>query len=224
VSKFYIPTNGVDGWQSLLADPVKHWKTGYSARALAYCWESAMYFPAEIIKLFKGTAIEGAKLLLGIPEHKVTLPGGIRQSQNDLFVLAKVGSELVSIAIEGKVSEPFGPTIGEWMKDASKGKSIRLDYLKQQLGLTSEIDPNIRYQLLHRTASAVIEAKRFNASKAVMIVHSFSQENLWFEDYAAFLALYGKSAEAGELISVAAIDGVELYIGWAKGDTKFLLC
>jgi|GEM_PF-3281653 len=32
MSKIYTPTNGVSDWQSLLADPIKHWKTGYSAR------------------------------------------------------------------------------------------------------------------------------------------------------------------------------------------------
>ena len=73
MSKFYIPTNGVAGWQSLLADPVKHWKTGYSAKALACCWEEAQGFPVEVINLFEGTALEGIKFLLGIPEHKVPL-------------------------------------------------------------------------------------------------------------------------------------------------------
>ncbi len=223
MTKFYTPTNGVEGWQALLADPVKHWKTGYSAKALAHCWEEAQGFPVEVIKLFKETALEGIKLLLGIPEHKVPLRGGSTQSQNDLFVLAKVNDELVSITVEGKVAEPFGPTLGEWIQDASAGKSVRLDYLKKQLCLKGDINPNIRYQLLHRTASAVIEAKRFNASKAVMIVHSFSQESLWIEDYAAFLALYGKSAGVGELVCVCNVDGIELYTGWAKGNEKYLL-
>jgi hypothetical protein len=35
----------------------------------------------------------------------------------------------------------------------------------------------IRYQLLHRAASVVIEAERFNASYAVLPVHSFSPLN-----------------------------------------------
>ena len=222
MSRFLVPTNGVKGWQTLLADPVKHWKTGYSAKALSYCWEEALGFPAEIVKLFDGTALEDIKFLLGIPEHKVPLRGGSTQSQNDLFVLAKVNDELVSITVEGKVTEPFGPTLGEWLQDASAGKSVRLDYLKKQLGLRGEISPNIRYQLLHRTASAIIEAKRFNAAKAVMIVHSFSQESLWFDDYSAFMALYGKSAGVGELVFVCTADGVQLYLGWAKGEAKYL--
>lgn len=225
MSKIYVPTTGVESWQELLADPVKHWKTGYSAKSLAYSWEEANGFPAEIKKLFASAPKLGLKdieLLLAIPEHKVPLPGGNTQSQNDVFVLGKAEEELVSIAIEGKVSEPFGPTVGEWLTDASSGKNKRLDYLKKVLGLTEEVDPSVRYQLLHRTASAVIEAKRFNAPNAAMVVHSFSQTSEWFEDYANFLKLFGVVAQVGELVCAGERDGVELYFGWAKGVKRYL--
>ena len=58
--------------------------------------------------------------------------------------------------------------------------------------------------------------------KAVMIVHSFSQENLWFDDYSAFLALYSKSASVGDLVRVCTVEGIDLFLGWAKGDAKYL--
>jgi len=41
LSKIYIPTTKPEDWQSLLADPEKHWRKGYSAKALAYCWQEA---------------------------------------------------------------------------------------------------------------------------------------------------------------------------------------
>ena len=41
MSKILAFTSGPDDWQALLADPVKHWRPGYSARTLAYCWEAA---------------------------------------------------------------------------------------------------------------------------------------------------------------------------------------
>ncbi len=70
--------------------------------------------------------------LLVIPEYQGPLPGGARPSQNDLFVLAKaIDDELVTITIEGKVAEPFGPTLSEWLKDKTKGKARRLVYLKE---------------------------------------------------------------------------------------------
>jgi len=39
--KFYVPSKGLGFWKAFLAEPEKQWKTGYSARALAYCWEEA---------------------------------------------------------------------------------------------------------------------------------------------------------------------------------------
>jgi hypothetical protein len=50
-------------------------------------------------------------ILLAFPEYKVPLPGGTRPLQNDVFVLAKGGDQLISIMIEGKVSEPFGELV-----------------------------------------------------------------------------------------------------------------
>ncbi len=223
--RIYVPTTGVESWQALLADPVKHWKTGYSAKSLAYSWEEAEGFPAEIKELFASApehGLEDIELLLAIPEHKVPLPGGSTQSQNDVFVLGKAARQLVAIAIEGKVSEPFGPTVGEWLTDASSGKHERLSYLKEVLGLAGEFDPNVRYQLLHRTASAVIEAKRCNAPKAAMVVHSFRQTNEWFEDYASFWKLFGVVAQIGALGGVGDRNGVELCLGWAKGAARYL--
>jgi len=220
----YTPSGGTQSWQEFLADPEKQWKTGYSAKALAYCWEEASGFPREIQELFNHSDSDDFVDIvpaLVFPEHKVPLPGGSTQSQNDAFVLARTPDELVSITIEGKVSEPFGETLGKW-NTQTKGKIERLAYLKKMLGLKDDINPNIRYQLLHRTASAIIEAKRFHATKAVMIVHSFSQESEWLEDYQAFVQLYGKEADIGELVHVTTTTGIDLYLGWAKGESRYL--
>jgi hypothetical protein len=221
MSRILIPTKGPGCWKQFLADP-KHWKAGYSAMSLAQCWEAANGFPPEIQKLFAAyPRFHNIELLLGIPEHKVALPGGRRASQNDIFLLAKAKGELVAITIEGKVNECFDKTVGEWIQQASSGKHERLAALRQELGL-AEIPTAIRYQLLHRTASAIIEAKRFNAASAVMIVHSFNQEHLWFDDYAAFVALFGATAKRGELVPLKDAAGVAVYSAWVTGDSKFL--
>ena len=131
------------------------------------------------------------ELLLAIPEYQVDLPGGKRPSQNDLFVLGRAkDGHLVSIMMEGKVAEPFGATLEIWLKDASEGKKKRLKFLCDTLGLSCEPPSHTRYQLFHRTASAIIEAKRFNANYAMMIVHSFSPEHKCFADYQDFLSLF----------------------------------
>jgi hypothetical protein len=59
----------------------------------------------------------------------VPLPGGRRESQNDAWVLAQCDSGLVSMTVEGKVSEPFGELVGDWFANPSKGKEDRLRFL-----------------------------------------------------------------------------------------------
>jgi len=197
MDKFFIPTNNPEDWQLLLADPDKQWRTVYSAKSLAYCWHKTNDFPHSIKRVFKNSGInlfQDIELLIAFPEWKVPLPGGRRPSQNDIFILAKGSNQLISITVEGKVRESFGEIVSEWKSDKNKGKQIRLKYLCDLLHLNKDQVDNIRYQLLHRTASAVIEAKRFNAENALMLVHSFSQEseqeNEGFQDYCKFLSLF----------------------------------
>ncbi len=183
MGKFFVPTTGTEEWKQLLADPEKQWRNGYSAKALACCWEEAGGFPKSVQQVFSRSDLErfkGIKFLLGFPEYKVPLPGGSHPSQSDIFVLAHSPAQLITIAVEGKVAESFGPTRSSWKEPDSKGKRCRLKYLRQLLGLSGISLDHIRYQLLHRTASALIEAERFNASTAMMMVHSFSQEDVWF--------------------------------------------
>jgi hypothetical protein len=129
---------------------------------------------------------------------------------------------LVSLSIEGKVNEPFASTVGEWLAGASDGKKHRLDALRSILRLGSSIPDHIRYQLIHRTASAVIEAERFGALHAVMLVHSFSPENLWFDDFAQFCALFGLVAQLDGIASTTLGNGVVLHLGWVHGDGRYL--
>jgi hypothetical protein len=227
MNRFYIPSSGVEDWRRLLADPEKHWRTGFSARSLAYAWESAKGFPPEIQDLFAHSdhPFQNVELLLAIPEHKVLMPPyGGHPSQNDLFVLAKdsVGN-LIALTIEGKVSESFGKILSEWNAEGSPGKLKRFAFIRETLGLTREIPETIRYQLLHRTASAVLEAERFTAQLAVMVVHSFNQNNLWFDDYKTFLSLFGATdASPGKLQFLAEVHGIKIFSGWARGEEKFL--
>ena len=168
MSKIYIPAVSADQWAQFLADPVKHWRKGYSARTLAYSWQEANGFPIEVQR-FLATQFPDIELLLAFPEHQVPLLGGSRPSQNDIWVLARSAGNLISIAVEGKVSETFGPTVQEWRAEASSGKSERLNFLCGQLGIQSDVPDTLRYQLLHRTVSALIEATRFGAAHAVML-------------------------------------------------------
>ena len=225
MSKVFIPANKPEDWASFLADP-KHWKTGYSAKTLAYAWHETDDFPPNVKQAFKQSnsdIFRNIEMLFAIPEYKVRLPGGRRPSQNDIFVIAKGNNQLVGIMVEGKVSEDFDKTIAEWKteRDIKTNKEKRLHYLLQELSL-KEVPDNSRYQLLHRTASAIIEARRFNARNALMLIHSFSQTYEHFEDYNQFLTLFGLIGKKDALVGPISIKGISLYFGWVKGDSKFL--
>lgn len=210
-----VPAADVQDWRQLLADPTLHWKPGYSAHSFAHSWQEARGFPASVQRIIESSgAFPDVEALLVLPEHKVSLPGGRSCSQSDAWVLARWRGGLVSGAIEGKCSESFGPTLGEWGQDASPGKEKRLAFLLHTLGLRARPSDDIGYQLLHRTASALIEAKRFHAGRAMMLVHSFSPQNEGFPDYSRFVELFGVSAEIGRLAFAGSPGGVDLYVGW----------
>ena len=224
MTKIFIPANNPDDWKPLVG--LENWKTGYSAKALAYCWQEANDFPESVRNVFIKSGIglfKNVKLLLAFPEYKTPLLGGRRASQNDIFILAKGNNKLISITVEGKVSEPFDKTVAEWKLESSKGKETRLKFLCDELLLAEEQIDHIRYQLLHRTASAIIEAKRFNAQDALMLIHSFSQYDEWFEDYSQFLALFGlNNVKPDSLVFAKNINGIDLYFSWVRGDKKYL--
>jgi hypothetical protein len=218
-------TSGPEDWQALLADPVKHWKSGYSARTLAYSWEAADGFPSEVAAPFAQSTeplLENVTPIFAIPEFKVPLPGGVRASQNDIFVLARSSSGPVSIMVEGKVKESFGPTLGEWRNEASTGKEERLNFLLRTLGLDATPAENIRYQLLHRAASALITGEQYRAAAAVLVVHSFSQECVGWPDYQAFTRLFGVEAELGLLQRLGSSAAIPLFGVWIVGNPSFL--
>jgi hypothetical protein len=118
VADILIPARSADDWQQFLAEPTKHWVTGRSAKILAHCWQAARDFPPSVRRVFKESPyplFHNIEMLLGIPERRVPLPGQGKASFSDLFVLAKAGGDLVSIAIEGKVGEKFDALISEWL-------------------------------------------------------------------------------------------------------------
>ena len=223
MNRIYIPAHSAEQWAQFLAEPVKHWRTGYSARTLAHSWQEAQGFPSEVHEVLSAAEpFADIELLLALPEHQVPLPGGSRPSQNDIWVLARTGIELVSIAVEGKVAEPFGPTVEEWLAESSPGKVARLEFLCAELGLRAPVPGQVRYQLLHRAASAVIEANRFCASHAVMLIHSFSHTKQWFQDYSAFATLFGADVEANRVASVGQSGAVKLHLCWVCGNEQYL--
>jgi hypothetical protein len=218
--RIFVPTKSTAQWQALLADPGKHWREGFSAKMLAERWESAPgNLPAEIrevlgtAKDFDGSSLE---LIAAFPEIKTALPGGSTASQTDLFAIVATGDRLLALGVEGKVDESFGKIISDW-KTESPGKLSRLHYLWNLLGLQQEPAGTIRYQLMHRAAATILEARRFRIDTAILLVHSFARRHSGFEDFVAWCGLFGKTPVQGALLHLADLDGTTFHAAWVSG-------
>jgi hypothetical protein len=226
MKRIFIPTVSGSDWQRLLGKPELHWKSGRSAMSAAACWEDAEpRLPTEISAVLEASGeqvLASLEMLVAIPEWEVELPGGDRPSQTDILALTRNEHGLVILGVEAKVDEPFGPTLGEKQTDASKGQLERIAYLEKELGCTSSLEDSIRYQLLHRTVSAILTARAFYAGTAVMLVHSFSPTARWREDFEAFASAINGNPLTDDIYEIELNEGPRLMIGWCKGAEKFL--
>ena len=218
--RILIPTEYITSWKSLFAEPDRQWRTGYSAMMTAQSWETAGGLPPEIKTVFvrsEGDYFNNLEMLIAIPEYKTDLKGGRRPSQSDVFALLRSDKGLVAVTVEAKAREDFGPTMTQWRYAVSdEGYTKRLRHIMENIGLGDSVPDHIRYQLLHRTASAVIEAKRFHCNAAVMLVQSFVESDAenHFEDYADFIGLYGAAPLKDQPILLAEFDGIKLFSAW----------
>ncbi|TXN25556.1 hypothetical protein [Methylobacterium sp. WL19] len=160
--------------------------------------------------------LAGAELVDAFLERWIELGDGLKPSQADVLAVLGLPGELAVMAVEGKVDEAFGPRVSEWLVGGSKGKIARLNRLSTTLGLSTEATNPLRYQLLHRTASAIYEAKRYRARVAVMMVHSFDPGDAGLADFKAFATAIGlPTADATRLAGPVQCEGVDLFLGWA---------
>lgn len=229
MTQILIPTKSFEDWKALLAKPDLHWKAGRSAMTIARSWEAAVRgggFPPEIAQLLASAQRpdwDELRLILAIPEYKVPLPGGVRPSQTDLVALLRGSKGLLAVAVEGKVDESFGPTIQQKHSEKSAGVDERLAFLCASLGLPMDCPGEIRYQLLHRTVSALLIARDFAAESAAMVVHSFDSASppAGLEDFKSFGRLLGMDLQPGLLVPVGERMGTNLYLGWCAGDQQY---
>ena len=165
-----------------------HWKQGRSAKALADSWHAANGLPERVLAvLSQAPEYAGVQLVDGWLERSTDLGDGRgSHSQTDLLALVDIGAELAVLAVEAKVTEPFGPLVCEWLKNDQHGKRQRLVGLCKLLELDISGVSELRYQLLHRTAAALLEAKRFKLSAAALVIHSFCPAATGLDDFRRF--------------------------------------
>ena len=221
MNRLLTPTSGPSDWRRLLADPGRQWVKGRSALELAVSWEAARRGPRGIppsvaAVLDSHPQLAGATLLLGIPEHQVQFDGGGHASQTDLWALLRAPVGLVSMSVEAKAGEGFDRTVASWLADAkpASGKPARLAQLKSILGIAVDLPETLRYQLLHRTASAIREAEKFGASCAVLLVQSFSSDPDSAAAYSTFCEVMGCVPQLGPLLEGPQVGTIQLYFAW----------
>ena len=198
-----------------------HWKQGRSAKALADAWYQANDFPPRVRAILQqDPTLSGVDLIDAWLERCTDLADGrSTASQTDLLAVASVGPELAIIAVEGKVTERFDKLVVEWLADGSEGKRTRLASLCNLLGLVAENVGDLRYQFFHRTAAAILEARRYRASRAVLLIHSFCPNATGLNDYIAFGRRLGFEKLGRDLISEPrTIGGIELQLAWISDD------
>jgi hypothetical protein len=204
-----------------LGKGILHWRVGRSAAELAHAWWNAKGIPPKVRTVIARCAEwRGASIVVAFFEHQTELGTPGRPSQTDLLVLTESPKGRGIIAVEGKASEPFGPLVEEWLRDKpSKGKDRRLADLCRKLSLNKGQVLKLRYQLLHRTASALIEAKRFGCPNALVLVHHFAVQGSGpsesAEDFARFTRSLGAPvADRGAISKSVKLDATTLRFAW----------
>lgn len=225
ILKFQIPIEVPKEIIPRLGKGELHWQIGRSAYELSTAWVRSGKIPDAVASvLAQVPEWATARLLEGVFERETEIPGAGRPSQTDLLAIVAMDDSNAILAVEGKVDEPFGPLVGEWLGDRpSENKTIRLAGLCATLGLQPAEALGLRYQLLHRCCAAIYEATRFRYVRAMMLVHSFAVTGTGnilpagFTDFSSFAAAVGMPVRTpGEVSGTKLFEGVELRLAWAS--------
>lgn len=197
----------VDDWRGLAGDD--KWVPTRSAYELAHCWHQFGGLPEPIASALDASGHEllrGVSVDLCLVEKPVFLDTKIAPSMTDLMAYGRnAKGDAIVLAVEGKTDEPFASRVWAWVRGDEKNPTMtaaprrtrlrRLEFLSRHLAKTITSDSTLRYQLLHRTVSAVLEAQLHGAAAAVVLAHAFgpdAAENL--SDFSDFLRELGGSA------------------------------
>jgi hypothetical protein len=195
-----------------------HWREGYSAKAVCESWFNANDVPFSVRRVLENAEeYQGAQLIDAWLERCTYLPWGRgNPTQTDLLAVLGIGDELALLAIEAKVKESFGPYVKDWLAEGGDNRAERLHGLCDLLDLNTEAAFELRYQLLHRTAAAVLEAERYRARHAAMVVQSFRPDKTGLSDFQSFAEAMGYGqVDANSISSPKTLGSVGLRIGWS---------
>jgi hypothetical protein len=227
MNRLCVETHGIGNWRERLAQPDSQWRRRFSAFETAVSWEKASSqptgLPESINQLFQGSVFGEATLLLAIAEHKVPLVGGAADSQCDVWALLSTASGRLSLAVEAKANEPFGEgnqSLQDWLvagdsERSHRNREDRWKHIAEHLpAAAAQAYSLVPYQLLHRCAAAVIEARRFGLPNAAFVVQAFNSPAESFEAYFRFCRAVSLNPERGRMC-VTSVGEIRLGIGWA---------
>lgn len=231
MNRLHIATRGACSWRDRLAKPDTQWERRYSAMETAMSWEfaaasnsgSTSGLPQPIEQLFINSIYAHPTLLLAIAEHKVPLAGRGGDSQCDVWALVRTAVGSVSLSVEAKAREPFGKgnqSLDAWV--SAEQSDAGLDNRRERWAfIQNHLPPavgdsysTVAYQLLHRCAAAVIEARRFALTHAAFVVQAFDAPAESFAEYSKLCVAMGVSPERGCMVMVRVGD-IMLALGWA---------
>lgn len=225
MKRIVVPTRTGSDWQPLLAQPERHWKKGASAMTVAASWEGAgSALPSEIaaaLNLCGSACVADLRLIIARPEWEVALEGGETTSNTDVLAICRNDVGLCVMAVEAKVHEGFGPLVGQKRAEASVGQSARVAYLERLLQVERFAD-GIRYQLVHRTASALLTAQEFYAGTAVMMVQAWDAPSARQDEFKAFCSAMRGKQLSPLVFALPDFERPKLFVAWCNGDPKFL--
>lgn len=118
-----------------------HWKKGRSAYELATSWMTVKSFPSPVMAVLEQTGEwRGAVLLEAIFERETALGSRGRPSQTDLLAVVALPTGNAILGVEGKVDEPFGPKVRDWLGGTeNSNRHRRLNVLCETL----DVDPGV---------------------------------------------------------------------------------
>ena len=201
---------GATDWRS----PDTQWERKFSAFETAVSWEGASRsesgLPQPIVALFSNSVFGVPTILLAIAEHKVPLRRRGGDSQCDVWALLQTEAGGLSLSVEAKAREPFGQgneSLRQWL-DAGKTEESKANRRGRSIHVeenlpkpTGEGYTQVPFQLLHRCAAAVIEAKRLGLPNAAFVVQAFGCHPESFDAFSRMCSAMGVNPRPHETAS-----------------------
>ena len=175
----------VESWFQI-APPMggeRQWKDGRSAKELArYITTSYPYIPQEIERILSCFVDEHAQFDWAAEYVTEFQPFGLGIGEGRNHDAFMYNGDIV-VGIEGKADEPFGSQlIGEALETASDNKKQRINGMIHMLfGDAPENHKHLRYQLVTASVATLLESKKRQVQKALLLVIVFKKDGCYRE-------------------------------------------